>query len=70
MLHSLNELAARQADGTQQTNQAMLHFLNYAATHPNAEKVYRSSDMILSVDSDAAYLVAPKARSRMLTLAH
>ena len=42
----------------------MLHFLNCAAAHPDAKKVYRASDMILSVDSDAAYLVAPRARSR------
>ena len=64
MLHALNELAARQSDGTQQTIEAMLHFLNYAAAHPDAKKVYRASDMILSVDSDAAHLVAPRARSR------
>ena len=64
MLHGLNDLAAQQSKGTEATIKAMLHFLNYAATHPDAKKVYKASDMILSVDSDAAYLVAPMARSR------
>jgi len=32
--------------------------------HPDAVTIYRASDMILRVDSDAAYLVAPGARSR------
>ena len=42
----------------------MLHFLNHAATHPDAEKTCRASEMTLTVDSDAACLVAPQARSR------
>ena len=41
------------------------HFLDYCASHPEAEIIYRASDMQLMVDSDAAYLVAPKARSRV-----
>jgi len=43
---------------------ATVHLLNYAHTFPNATTIYRASDMILRVDSDAAYLVAPEARSR------
>ena len=39
-------------------------FLNYCASNPEAEKLYKASDMILFIDSDAAYLVAPEARSR------
>ena len=65
MLHALNELASQQSKGTEQTIKAMLHFLNCADTHPDAEKVCKASDMTLTVDSDAAYLVAPPmARSR------
>ena len=41
-----------------------MYLLNYAHTHPDAKVIYRASDMILTVDSDAAYLVAPEARSR------
>ena len=64
MLHALNDLASQQTNGTQTTIQAILNFLNYASTHPNTKKRYRASDMILTIDSDAAYLVAPQARSR------
>ena len=38
--------------------------LDYIATHPNAVIRYKASDMILQVDTDADYLVLPKARSR------
>ena len=47
-----------------QTLDATMYLLNYAHTYPDAELIYRKSDMILHVDSDAAYLVAPEARSR------
>ena len=41
------------------------HFLDYFASHPEAEIIYWASKMQLMVGSDAAYLVAPKARSRL-----
>ena len=50
--------------GTEATLDATMYLLNYASTHPNAEIIYRASDMILHIDSDAAYLVAPEAQSR------
>ena len=39
--------------------------MDYVHTYPNAYICFYASDMILHVDSDAAYLVAPKARSRI-----
>lgn len=39
------------------------HFLNYCATNPEAKIIYRTSDIQLMIDSDAAYLVPLKARS-------
>ena len=39
--------------------------MDYLHTYPNAIIRYTKSDMILYVDSDAAYLVLPKARSRV-----
>ena len=39
--------------------------MDYLADHPNAVLRYRASDMILQLEADAAYLVLPKARSRM-----
>ena len=42
----------------------MEYLLDYLSTHPNAEIIFRASDMQLAVDSDAAFLVAKRARSR------
>ena len=39
--------------------------LNYLYTHPNTKIRYHASDMQLYIDSDAAYLVAPNAKSRI-----
>ena len=39
--------------------------MDFVATHPNAYIRYYASDMVLHIDSDAAYLVAPKAKSRV-----
>ena len=39
--------------------------LDYLSTYPHAKIRYTASYMILHVDSDAAFLVAPKARSRV-----
>ena len=64
MLHAINDISLSTAKGTEATLDATMYLLNYAHTHPDAEIIYRASDMILRVDSDAAYLVAPGARSR------
>ena len=42
----------------------LIHFLNYCATNPDASIIFRRSDMILTLDSGACYLNAPKATSR------
>ena len=39
--------------------------MDYAHTYPNATILYHASDMCLHIDSDAAYLVQPQARSRV-----
>ena len=64
MLHAINDISRSAAKGTEATLAATVHLLNYAHTFPNATTIYRASDMVLRVDSDAAYLVAPEARSR------
>ena len=40
MLHVLNDLATRVKDGTQKTVEALNHFLDYCATHPEAVVLY------------------------------
>ena len=65
ILPTLNEISASQAAPTENTNGKITMLLDYLATYPNAKIRYTASDMILHVDSDAAFLVAPKARSRV-----
>lgn len=64
MLVALNEIGTHQAHATQLTLKKCFMLMDYAATHPLAIIRYHASDMILHVDSDAAYLVQPNARSR------
>ena len=64
IIHVLNDLASQVTSGTMKTGEAQECFLNYCATNPDATIKYRASDMIIRCDSDAAYLVASKARSR------
>ena len=65
MLPALNEIAAAQANPTTNTLKRCKRLLDYSATYPSAFVRYYASDMILSIDSDAAYLVMPQARSRI-----
>ena len=65
MLVALNEIAAKQAAPTQATLDQCGMLLDYARTYKNAKLRFRKSDMILHVESDAAYLVQPNARSRI-----
>ena len=65
MAHTLNLLSTKTKSGTLKTNEEVNQFLlDYCATHPDATKLYKASDMILCIDSDAAYLFEPQARSR------
>ena len=64
MLPAINEISGSQASPTQKTMNACKMLLDYAATYPLAIIRYHASDMALHVDSDAAYLVLPNARSR------
>lgn len=65
MLVALNEIARQQANPTQKTMEAANMLLDYAATHPDAKLRFRASDMVLHIDTDAAFLVQPKAKSRI-----
>jgi hypothetical protein len=64
MLTAITRLGSIQAHATQDVNAAAERFLQYAATWPQASIIYRASDMILTVHSDASYLCESKARSR------
>jgi hypothetical protein len=64
MFVALNAISAAQSKATENTATAIVHLLDYAATHPDAILRYKRGDMVLHIHSDALYLSAPEARSR------
>ena len=65
ILPALNDISSQQAKPTVETKRKLQRLLDYIATYYDASVRFHASDMVLRVDSDAAYLVAPKARSRI-----
>jgi hypothetical protein len=65
LLVALSDIASRQAKATSLTEQDTTRLLDYCATNPNATLRFHASDMILKGHSDASYLNASKARSRV-----
>jgi hypothetical protein len=58
----IGTLAAAQTQGTDQTMEAAVHLLNYAATHPDAAVRFHKSDMILYIhgtDNEPADIKRP-----------
>ena len=64
MLPDLNTLAEQQSSPTKNTEAAITHLLYYAAANPSMIILYKSSDMILHIDSYASYLSDPRAHRR------
>jgi hypothetical protein len=64
MFRKLNRMATARTKGTQATMAEMIHFLNYAASHPDSKIRYVARDMVLHVHSNASYLTEQEARSR------
>jgi hypothetical protein len=65
ILVALNEIASEQATPTTTTINKTTMLMDYLHTYPDAVIRYYASDMILKTTTDAAYLVQPKARSRV-----
>ena len=64
MATPLSKLSIGQAKPTTRTLAAVMYFLQYAATYPDATLTYYPSDMRLVIWSDASYLSESNARSR------
>ena len=64
MLPALGSIDTQQSSPTENTLKKVMHFLDYAASHPDAIITYHASDMVLVAHSDASYLSESKARSR------
>jgi hypothetical protein len=56
-------LASEQASPTSDTMNRLDRLLGYAAAHPNGQKIFRASEMVLRSLSDASYLSRPRAGS-------
>ena len=65
LMYTLNELASEQANGTQTTLRATKKLMDYCHTHSYATIRYFESQMKLHIHSNALYLSASKARSRV-----
>ena len=63
MLQAINENFLVQSRPIWDTEGKARILLDYAATYPNAILCYKDSNMELHMDSDAAYLTIPEARS-------
>ena len=61
---ALSAIAARQAEATVATEQAVGLLLDYVATYPNDGIVYRASDMILCAHANAGFLNESQSCSR------
>jgi len=59
----LNQISNQQAKPTEKTMKACRKLMDYLCMHPKAVIRSNASDIILSLVSDAAYLVLPDARS-------
>ena len=60
MIYLLNRLSLHK-----KTKHKIQYLMDYVHTYPDAYIIFHASDMILNIDSDAAYLVVPKSRSRV-----
>ena len=61
---ALNKLGGEQARAIGKTRDGCDMLLDYVTTYPNPKIRFYASDMILHVDSDAAYLVQSNAQTR------
>ena len=65
ILPALSEIPTMQAHPSENTKHKAVMLLNYLATNSKAKIRYYALDMIFHVDSNAAYLVVPNAKSRI-----
>ena len=65
MLPALNQIGAQQSQPTQKTRKKVQRLLDYTNTHQDISLQFFASDMQITVDSDAAFLMLTKARSRV-----
>ena len=70
ILPILNDISSQHTQPTEQIKETTQGLMDYVTTFPTAYIRYYTSDMVLYIDSNAAYLVAPKSRSRVAGYYH
>ena len=65
ILTAINDIGITQAKPTEYTREECQQILDYAATYPNLVIRYYTSNMILHIDSNTAYLVLSNAKSQI-----
>ena len=70
ILPALNEIDSAQSSPTKKTQAQDQKLMNYLVTYSNTYTRYYASDIILIMDSNAAYLVDPKSCSRVVIYYH
>jgi len=65
MLPALSDISQTQAKPTEHTQDEMAMLMDYCATYLSSIIRFYASNMILHIDTDAAYLVAPGAKIRI-----
>ena len=68
ILVTLNNNGGQQSTATTNTEKKCAKLMHYLHTHPNAVVRFHASNMILYIESDAAYLFLPQARSRVASI--
>ena len=56
ILPGINYISSEQSKSTKNTAKQVAKIMNYLASNPNAEILYRASEMQLAIHSDASYL--------------
>ena len=64
VLPALNTISTQQNAPTKKVMEKCERLLDYVATYSNPILRFHASDMVLTAESDATYLVLPKAKSR------
>ena len=70
MSPALNTICTGQATHTKKSLDKYKVMLDYTAIYPSTFIIYHASDVVLYVNSDTAYLVMPKIRSRKVVYYH
>ena len=70
ILPALNNISASQAKPTITIKSQCHHLLDYCATYPDVVLCFQASDMVITIDSDAAYLVEPGAKIMLLVISN